>query len=58
MESDFLCREKGEEEDYQLVVLHLRMNRTVIPTNKVTFILFSVHWLYSFSKKTVKQHHT
>lgn len=44
--------------DYQLVVLPLRMEWTVIPTNKVNFILFSVHWLYIFSEKSAKEHHT
>lgn len=54
----FLCIEKGEEEEDQLMVLHLRMKRAVIPTNKVTFILFSVHWLYNFSEKSITNHRT
>lgn len=58
VESHFLCIEKGEEEEDQLMVLHLRMKRAVIPTNKVTFILFSVHWLYNFSEKSITNHHT
>lgn len=58
VESNFLWAEKGEEEDYQWAVLYLRMKRTVIPTKKVTFILFSVHCLYNFSEKSVKEHHS
>ena len=58
VESNFLCIETGEEEDDQLMVLYLRMKRAVISTNKVTFILFSVHWLYNFSKKSITDHHT
>lgn len=51
--SNFLWIEKGEEEDYQWCYTWEWKDSD----SKVTFILFSVHWLYLFGEKSVKEHH-